>query len=123
MTTVRNPALDQVVTTIRGHRFRYTDEDQLQEAIEAALRAGGMLPEREVRLGARDRIDLLVDGVGIEVKVDGSVTSLHRQIKRYAADERVASIVVVSNRVRHLQLPHEIAGKPVRSVSLAGAGL
>jgi hypothetical protein len=36
--------------------------------------------EREVRLNARDRIDLLVDRVGIEVKVTGAWRDVERQL-------------------------------------------
>lgn len=122
---IRRPAatVDQVVDAIRAHRFCYADETQLQEGLAAALAAAGLSSTREVRLNARDRIDILVDDVGIEVKVDGRVSSLLRQITRYAESERVGAIVVVSNRVRHLQLPSEINGKQVRSISLTGAGL
>ena len=112
-----------VIRTIRGCRFRYADEDQLQEGLTAALRAAGFEPEREVILSPRDRIDLLVDRVGIETKVAGRRDALRRQLERYAESDRVDVLVVVTNRVRHLRLPIEINGKLVIVVTLAAAGL
>jgi hypothetical protein len=110
--------LDEVVDVIRGHRFAYVDEDELQRGIAAALTAHGMTVEREVRLDARSRLDLLVGRIGIEVKVGGSAGALCRQVTRYAESDRLDAIVAVTSRVRHLALPAEIAGKPVRAVSV-----
>jgi hypothetical protein len=113
--------LDQVLAAIRGHRFRYTNEDELQEGIAAALASGGLKPMREVRLSDADRIDLFVDPVGIEVKVAGSQTHPWDQLKRYAAHDAIQSLVLVTNRP--YTLPDEVGGKPLRVVSLAGMGL
>lgn len=110
-------ALDQVVDVIRGHRFRYVDEDELQQGLAAALSAAGLRVEREVRLDARSRIDLLVERVGVEVKVGGPAAALERQVQRYAASDAVDAVVVVSSRVRHLRLPAELNGKPVEVLS------
>jgi hypothetical protein len=110
-------ALEQVVDVIRGHRFRYVDEDELQRGLTAALSASGLPVEREVRLDARSRIDLLVGRVGVEVKVGGATGALERQVERYAASDAVDAIVVVSSRVRHLRLPAELNGKPIEVVS------
>lgn len=113
--------LDQVLAVIRGHRFLYTNEDELQEGISAALRAHGLSPLREVVLNQRDRIDLLVDTVGIEVKVAGSQTHPWGQLKRYAEHDSIEALVLVTNRV--YSLPEEVGGKPLRLVSLVGGGL
>jgi len=113
--------LDKVLAAIRGHRFRYTNEDELQEGIAAALAASGLEPLREVSLSDSDRIDIFVDPVGIEVKVAGSQTHPWGQLKRYAEHDAIQSLVLVTNRT--YQLPDEVGGKPLRLVSLAGMGL
>jgi hypothetical protein len=115
------PTLDKVLAVLRGHRFRYTNEDELQEGIAAALDASGLKPLREVRLSDADRIDLFVDPVGIEVKVAGSQTHPWDQLKRYASHDAIQSLILVTNRP--YTLPDEVGGKRLRVVSLAGMGL
>lgn len=113
--------VDQVAAAIRGHRYRYTSEDELQEGIAAALDHSGLEAIREVILSPRDRIDLLVGSIGIEVKVAGSQTHPWDQLKRYAEHDAIAALVLVTNRWH--TLPAEVGGKPLQVVSLAGAGL
>lgn len=113
--------VDQVLAVIRGHRFSYTSEDELQEGIAAALAQHGLEPLREVRLSERDRIDIFVDPVGIEIKVAGSQTHPWGQLKRYAEHEAIKALILVSNRA--YSLPDEVGGKPLRTVSLMGGGL
>jgi hypothetical protein len=113
--------VDQVAKVIRGHRYRYTSEDELQEGITAALEHADLSPIREVILSPRDRIDILVDQVGIEIKVAGSQAHPWNQLKRYAEHDAIGGLILVTNR--WYTLPDEVGGKPLELVSLAGAGL
>lgn len=113
--------LDQVLAVIRGHRFRYSNEDELQQGIAGALEAAGLQPHREVRLGKRDRIDILVEDIGIEVKVSGTADLAFAQLQRYAAHDEIAQLILVTTRWQ--RLPAEAGGKPLTTISLAGAGL
>lgn len=124
--------IDLVANSIRARRYRYANEDELQEGIFRVLRADGFLAEREVRLGARDRIDLLVRlvaagnvscTVGVEVKVDGQSAAVLRQLRRYAAHAALDRLVLVTTVARHLQLPDVVDGKPLTTVSLLDGGL
>ena len=108
--------LDDIVAAIRAHRFAYIDEDELQQGIAAVL--SPFDAEREVRLDSRCRIDLLAGRVGIEVKVGGSAAALLRQVERYAEQDALAALVVVTSRVRHLQPVDEANGKPVRWITV-----
>jgi hypothetical protein len=112
-----------VADLVRGFRFHYGDEDQLQEGLASALQSRGLEVQREVRLTARDRIDLLVERVGVEVKVAGRPDGVVRQLRRYAASDQVDGLVLVTNRVRHLAVPDRLNDKPVVAVTLAGGGL
>lgn len=112
-----------VLRTLDALHFRYATEDELQEAIAAALDDAGIDAEREVILGPRDRIDLLADAVGIECKVAGGRDCVLRQLTRYAASDRIGELVLVTNRARQSQLPSSINGKPVTVVSLGPQGL
>lgn len=111
-----------IVSSIQGHRFNYANEDQLQEGLAAMLAGEGFDVEREVRLSGRDRIDLLVGDVGIEVKVAGQAGRVLAQLTRYAEHDRIGALVLVTTRVSH-DAPPRINGKPVALVSLVSAGL
>jgi alkanesulfonate monooxygenase SsuD/methylene tetrahydromethanopterin reductase-like flavin-dependent oxidoreductase (luciferase family) len=105
-------AATAVAAHISRHRFTYRDERDLQEGI-AELLGGEHHVEREVRLNAADRVDLLVDGsLCIETKIAGSPQAVRRQLERYAAHPDIAAILLVTSRVRH-DVPHEMNGKPV----------
>lgn len=107
------PTANSIVYTLRRSAFRFSNETELQEGIAIALGRAGIQHRREVVLTKRDRIDFLVDDIGIEVKVDGSITLLTRQLYRYAKLPEVSSLVVVVTRMRLANLPPEINGKPV----------
>lgn len=100
-------------------RFNYTSEAELQLGIAQVLSASHFQFEREVliQLG---RLDFLVDGeIAIETKIGGSVVALMRQVARYATDDQIASILVVTDRAKH-NLPESFNGKPVMVLSLLG---
>lgn len=98
--------------------FRYQNERELQDAIEALLLAKQVSYEREVVLSPKDRIDFLVGAIGVEVKIDSSLPVVQRQLWRYAEDPRIASLILVTSRAKHKQLPTAILGKPVLVVHL-----
>jgi len=111
--------LPDLLEALRSVRFRYSSEDDLQLGIDGLLKERGFVFQREVRLNPRCRIDFLVDpGIGIEVKIDGSVDELGRQVLRYLAHEQVKEIVVVSTRASHRDLPSEMEGKRISVVYL-----
>lgn len=123
----------EIANTVRGFRFRYVSEDQLQEALAAALTSAGFSVEREVRLDSRNRVDLVVmrpafgervERIGVEVKIDGSAADVARQCARYLASDEIDGLVLVTSRVGHVKVD-EVAGreKPLAIVTLAEAGL
>lgn len=106
----------EVADLLRGYRFRFTDEDSLQALVLGALEREGLEATREVRLDQRNRVDVLVGAIVVEVKVAGMAADVARQLARYARFEQVKGIVLVTSRARHV-FPHEIEGKPVEVVS------
>lgn len=81
----------------------YQDETALQDHIAKLLSENNSVFTREHIFDARDRIDfLLADGTGIEVKVAGSITSLNRQLARYAEQESIQRLIVVTTKRTHL---------------------
>jgi predicted ATP-grasp superfamily ATP-dependent carboligase len=112
-----------VAATIRGYSFRYATEEVLQTGLAGALEAAGFDVQREVRLDARSRLDILVGRVAVEVKVAGSTRGVRAQLMRYLMSDAIDGVVLVTNRVRHLALPSAAFGKPIIVVDLVGAGL
>lgn len=113
--------VELIVQLIQGHRYQFCDERELQEGLAAVL--GPVMPglTREHVASPHDRLDfLLPGGVGIEVKVDGSLAAVTRQLHRYAQRDEITALLVVTSRRRHARLPDVLNGKPVRVVVVGG---
>lgn len=95
------------------YRFRYANEIALQDGIQIVLRAENLEFSREVVLSGRDRIDFMVGSIGLEVKVGHPLAQVMQQIHRYAQQEQVSELLLVTNRCRHAIVPEVINGKPV----------
>ena len=99
-----------IVKALAGHRFDVGCESTLQGQIAEVFRAAGIDFQREVRLSSSERIDFMVGGIGIEVKIDGQAKAIFRQCERYCAFDQVDALLLVTNR--SMGLPAEIEGKP-----------
>lgn len=109
----------EIADVLRGYVYRTTSEAAVQVGLAEALSTNSIAFAREVVLTPRDRIDFLVEeSIGIEVKCDGTLTDLTRQIARYLAHERVGALLVVVTRRRLAHLPDTMLGKPVVVVDL-----
>lgn len=114
--------IDRLRAAIAAHRFSFSTEDDLQRGIAEVLTGAGLLFEREFRLSVTDRIDfLLPDRIGIEVKIDGSISLLTRQLHRYSRSEAIGQLVVVTSRNRLTNLPRAMNGKPIHTIALMAA--
>jgi hypothetical protein len=108
-------SLDDLMRLLCRYRFSYSNEEELQQGIAAALTAGGFEFKREVHLNARDRIDFLVGEVGLEVKVEGNLAAVTRQLHRYAECPKISALILVTTRMRHGGgLPDSLNRKPLR---------
>lgn len=107
---------------LQSYGFRYFSEMELHSQIAEALNREGIAFDREVRLTEKDRVDFMVGGIAVEVKVDGAKNEVLRQIHRYAQSDMVSAIVVVTDKARHLNLPCCLNGKPVVVSSLIVGG-
>ena len=119
--------LNHLPRILKAHRFRLSHEFVLQNGIAGVLLEAGIPFEREHCLrNGRDRVDFFVDmqregGIALEVKVDGSLSEVTRQLHRYAQHPDVRAIVLVTTRAMHDRMPAEMCGKPVRVIHLEGA--
>lgn len=112
----------------------FTTEAELQEALAARLWDEALIGRpitgysREVRLDERNRIDFLVEldeaiTVGVEVKIAGSLAAVRRQLERYAADDRIHQLLLITTKAQHHHISPTIGGKPVVLCSLIGDAL
>jgi len=114
---VEHSATD-VVALLRHSRFNFTSEDELQRGIAMLLEREKVAFEREVVLGPHDRIDFLVGDVGIETKVDGAFNAVVRQVQRYLEYDRIGTVMLVTTRNKHRDIPVTLRGKTVVVVVL-----
>jgi len=111
--------VDQLVSALGKYRYLVGSEADLQNGVEIALKGAGVTFERERVLG-RDRVDFFAQGVAIELKVDGSLSDVTRQIHRYAQHPEVTAVLLVTTRVLHDRMPATMCEKPVRVLRVAG---
>ena len=114
--------IQELKDLLRCHQFRFTDERELQDGIEAVLSEAGVSFKREAAVTG-GTIDFLVGSIGIEVKVDGSAANLIRQVWGYAKDVKIGAILVVTTRAQHRGALTEARGKRVDVLHLAGSCL
>jgi hypothetical protein len=106
--------IEEARAALSGYSFRFGTELELQDGIARALTDRGVSFRREVVLSKRDRIDFMLDdGIGVEVKIDGSVSALTRQVFRYAELPDIRGLLVVVSAIRLANLPSQIGTKPV----------
>ncbi len=93
-----NPALlaHRVKAVIERSRIDVSTEASAHNAIFDALARDGLAPTREVVLTPKDRIDIMVGAVGVEVKVAATRRLILRQLERYAALPEVEALVLAS---------------------------
>ena len=107
----------RIVRVIEGARINITSERLAHDAIAEALGRDGLDVRREVILTPKDRIDIMMEGIGVEVKVAHARRDIHAQLKRYAALDAIEALVLATG----VAWPgmHTIAGKPLRIASLS----
>lgn len=91
--------LDAAADKLAGHKFTFSSEDELQQGVHMIL---GEEWAREHVLSKEDRIDFWhkMHRLGIEVKVDGGLSDLTRQVFRYTEHEDVLGVLVVTSLSR-----------------------
>lgn len=108
-----------IKTILEGFRFNYCSELELQDGIERVFRERQVLFEREQVIAGAGRIDFVVGRCGVEVKINGSVSDVVRQLHRYAQSVEIESLLLVTRRVFHNQVPGELNGKKILQLVLS----
>lgn len=113
------PLVERICTLCQQLTFRGTNEQELQDGLELLFKAHFSDVTREASLSNHDRVDFLVEDVGIEVKVEGSPMQVMRQLRRYLEYEEVSEVVLVTTLRKHQEMPTLLGGKPVHVVWLS----
>lgn len=111
---------EELAKALVSFRFRFKDEKELQYGVAKALELLAQPYVPEFRLNATDRLDFYLgdEQIGIEIKTKYSLAVVTRQIWRYAKDEKIKALILVTTRSSHLDMPKEILGKPLFVVYL-----
>ncbi len=118
------PTVLQLRELIGRHKFRGRNEKVIQDGLELVFTKHHPIAfQRELILAKGSCIDFLfADGIGVEVKVDGGLTAVLRQLDRYASFEQVKHLLLVSALSRHrVGVPEELRGKPIEVIHLGYA--
>lgn len=86
--------LSSLAKLLGGFRYRYGSEVQLHERMADLLAGAGYEFVREYRLDEKNRADFWLDGIVIEVKVDGSDGDALRQVDRYINLPQVQGVLL-----------------------------
>jgi len=115
-TVISRPLLERVAeieSLLRSYSFCFSSEAELQAGLASALK--GFEFQREFTLSQKDRIDFLIGDIGLEVKVEGNLAAVTRQLHRYSEFRKIGALILVTTRMRHaIGLPVEMNGKPLR---------
>jgi hypothetical protein len=98
-----------------GYAYRYSTEAQLHDRFAEVLERAGLAFERERTLDDKNRADFWIDGIVVEVKVDGTLTDALRQVARYIELPQVTGVLLASTKswaAAPLRERPKWAGKP-----------
>jgi len=87
--------ISELAALLQTARFARGTERDLEEAVKEFLEGSGLAVERQVR-SAAGRIDLLTNGIALELKVDGSLSGALIQAQRYLSDPRVNAVLIAT---------------------------
>jgi hypothetical protein len=105
--------LNELTALLRGRRYRTAVEKQFQDDVETVLKAAGRPYEREYPLSSGPIDFWLPDtGYGIECKIKGSPSSILQQLIRYAGEEPVSGLLLLTSRRQHSWPQATLGSKP-----------
>lgn len=108
-----------ILPVVNAQPYVYRSERDLHRHFIAVWRNAGVPVRHEVRLGPGRQIDFVSRGVGIEVKVAGSSTEVHKQLQRYAAAGKLGALLLLTACPSHLrELPKYGYGVPTAVIDV-----
>lgn len=88
----------RIVAILSRVQISLSSEEAAHRDVLAAIIAQGLPARSEVRLDAKSRIDLMVEGVGIEIKVGRSHSrrEVFAQLTRYAEFPQITALILAT---------------------------
>ncbi len=80
------------------YKLSLSSELELQRQLEKLLKPLGPNFEKEVVLDKKNRVDFMLDGWAIEVKLKGSSRAIYRQCQRYCKFDKVKGLILITNK-------------------------
>jgi len=102
--------LNAIANHLARYSYRYSSEELLHAALSKVLETHGFDFKHEHVLDARNRVDFWINGIVIEVKVDGSMPDALRQVDRYINLPSVQGVILAGTPRWAAQ---ELVQKPV----------
>lgn len=116
--------IDALISLLGRDRFDYVDEKICQVQIESFLTMHEACYIREARIG-NGYVDFFFPRSGLVLEIKAckkwNAREVYRQCERYCSDDKVTGLVLATGRSQGM--PPEIAGKPVRVLSLGASFL
>lgn len=114
--------MNNIVRMLQRYKIRTDNEFEVQQQVEQIFKSNGVDYKREFRLSPKDRIDFLVDSIGIEIKVHGwSAKKIYDQIERYSKYDLIRLIVLLTSQACHF--PNKINEKQIVIINLGRSWL
>lgn len=103
-----------LLQVFRQWTIRTSTENDMQSDVATVLDAAKVSFKREFILNSKDRIDFVCGPIGIECKITGTRNAVLRQLSRYACDERISALLLLTSHASHRTLNGiYLQGKPV----------
>lgn len=105
---------DSLISTLKTWKLATWNEKELQSCIEIVFKDAGIEHQREVPVG-EGIIDFLVGDIGLECKIGAKKAAVLEQLSRYAIDERISNLLLVTTIAAHRSIDGiTLRGKQVR---------
>jgi len=115
---------DIIFSKIRSYRINGNKESDYHAGMKRILDVANIRYVHEYILSDKDRIDFYLPDfqIGIEIKIDGSVEQVNRQMRKYADSDDIRTLFLYTTRNRHINVAPELGGKPIY-ICINGAGV
>lgn len=99
--------MNAIIDCLVGFNYEtIASESDLQRQVEDRLRSANIEFLSQVQLDAkgRDRIDVLCETSGVELKIKGTASTVLAQLERYAQSTLVSELILVTTRATHIKI-------------------
>ena len=103
-----------------GYAFAHAREADIHNAISHILQEHNFEFAEQYHLSASDIPDFIMNGIAIEVKVNGSAPEVTRQLDRYLSYDVIKEIVLITTLSKHRKIAGELRGKRITVIWIGG---